>query len=86
MVNLSLMLLFCLALAVFAVQNTATVPIHFLLWTSQSFSLAMLVILSAAIGAALAFLLSIPTHLRRRSKLKARERELRELRDAAGKH
>ena len=86
MVNLSLMLIFCLALAIFAVQNTATVQIHFLLWKSQMFPLSILVIASATIGALLAFLLSIPTHTHRRRKLKERERELDELRDALGKH
>jgi len=86
MVSLSLMLIFCLALAIFAVQNTAAVQLQFLLWKTQTFPLSILVILSATIGALLAFLLSIPTHTDRRRKLKQRERELQELRDALGKH
>jgi len=51
-----------------------------------AFSLAILVILCASIGAFLAFFVSIPTHHRRRKQLKQRERELEELRDAISKH
>jgi lipopolysaccharide assembly protein A len=85
-INLILMLVFALALGVFAVQNPTAVQLHFLRWTSQSFSLSILVILSAAVGAVLAFVLSIPTHHNRRKKLKQKERELQDLRDAIGKH
>ena len=86
MTSLILILLFCLALAIFTVQNTMPMPIHFLWWKSQNFSLSILVLLSATVGAVLAFLVSIPTHAGRRKKLKQRERELEELRDAIGKH
>ena len=86
MINLILMLLFALALAVFAVQNTITVQLHFLWWKSQAFSLSILVILSAAVGAVLSFFLSIPAHHDRRKKLKQKERELQDLRDAISKH
>ena len=86
MINLILMLLFAFALAVFAVQNTITVQLHFLWWRSQNFSLSILVILSAAVGAVLAFFISIPTHRHRRKQLKQKDRELQDLRDAIGKH
>ena len=86
MTSLILMLLFCLGLAIFAVQNTGTIQLHFLMWKSQDFSLSVLVILSATVGAILSFLMSIPTHAQRYRKLKQRERELSELRDAIGKH
>ncbi len=86
MVHLSLMLLFCLALAIFAVQNTATVQLQFLIWKTQTFPLSILVISSSMVGVLLAFLLSIPTHSDRKRKLKQRERELDELRDVIGKH
>jgi uncharacterized integral membrane protein len=86
MFSLILMMLFCLALAIFAVQNTTVVQIHFALWKTQNVSVAMLVVASAAIGMILSFFLSIPTHHRRRKQLKAREKELQDLRDAIGKH
>ena len=86
MINLILMLTFALALGVFAVQNPTAVPLRFIKWSTQSFSLSILVIISAAVGAALAFFLSIPTHHQRRRQLKQKERELQDLRDAIGKH
>jgi putative membrane protein len=86
MIHLILTLIFCVALAIFAVQNNTPVQLQFLMWKSQNCSIAVLVILSAAIGAILAFFASIPTHHRRRRQLKQRERELEELRDAISKH
>ena len=86
MIQLIAMLIFCLALAVFAVQNTAPMQIQFLWWKPQHFSPAVLALFSASVGAVLAFLISIPTHHRRRKQLKQRERELEELRDAISKH
>ncbi len=86
MINLILMLVFTLALAIFAVQNTATVQLQFLKWKSLNFPLAVLVIISAAGGALLAFLMSLPVHHKRHRKLKEKERELSDLKDAIGKH
>ncbi|OGR90931.1 MAG: hypothetical protein A2992_04025 [Elusimicrobia bacterium RIFCSPLOWO2_01_FULL_59_12] len=86
MINLILMLAFSLAIALFAVQNTATVQLQFLTWKAQSFPVAILVILSAAAGAALAFLLSLPIQHKRRKQLKQKERELSDLKDAISKH
>ena len=80
------MIVFLLALAIFAVQNTQTVPLHFLCLKTQTFSLALLVLLSAAVGMILTFFLSLPTHHKRRKMLKQRERELKDLKDAIGKH
>jgi putative membrane protein len=85
-INLILMLLFALALAVFAVQNTIPVQLHFLWWKSLNFSLSILVIISAAVGAVLTFFISIPTHHSRRKQIKQKERELQDLRDAISKH
>lgn len=86
MINLILMLVFTLAIAIFAVQNTATIPLQFLKWKSPAFPIAILVIISAAGGAALAFLMSLPVHHKRHRKLKDKERELSDLKDAIGKH
>ena len=86
MFSLVLMMIFCMALAIFAVQNTATIQLHFLWWTSQTVSVAILVVFSAATGMVLTFFLSIPTHHKRRKQLKEREKELSDLRDAIGKH
>jgi uncharacterized integral membrane protein len=85
-INLGLMLLFCLAIAIFAAQNTLSIPLKFLGWTSPNFSVAILVILSASIGVLLTFFLSIPTHHRRRKLLKEKDRELADLKDALNKH
>jgi uncharacterized integral membrane protein len=85
-INLGLMLVFCLAIAIFAVQNTTTVPLKFLMWSSPNFSIAVLVILSASIGVLLTFFLSIPTHQHRRKLLKQKDRELSDLKDALNKH
>ncbi len=79
------MMLFCIALALFAIQNTATVQVRFLIWHSQDISLALLVLVSTGIGMLLSFLLSLPTHHRRRQTLKQREKELSDLREAIGK-
>jgi putative membrane protein len=86
MFSLILMLIFCLALAIFAVQNTAPIQLHFLWWTSQTLSLAIVVVMSTALGMFLTLLVSIPTLHRRRRALKQKERELSDLRDAVGKH
>jgi uncharacterized integral membrane protein len=86
MFSLVVMLIVSLVLAVFAVQNTATVQLQFLIWHTQNFSIAVLVVLSAGIGAFLMFCMSIPTHHRKHKQLRQREKELSELRDAIGRH
>jgi uncharacterized integral membrane protein len=86
LINLVLMLAFCMAVALFAVQNTTRVPLRFLWWHTDSFSLAILVIVSTAVGVILSFFMSIPVHTRRRRQLKQKERELSELKDAITKH
>ncbi len=87
MFSLILMTLFCLALAIFAVQNTATAQIHFLFWKTQNLSVAILVLASSGIGMILSFILALPTHHQRNKKLKQREKELSDLREAiGGKH
>jgi uncharacterized integral membrane protein len=85
-ISVILMMLFCLAIAIFAVQNTTVVPLKFLIWQTPGISLAMLVVASAGLGMILSFFLSIPTHHKRRKQLKQREKELSDLRDAIGKH
>jgi uncharacterized integral membrane protein len=86
MMNLVLMLIFCLAMAIFAVQNTMRVPLKFLGWQAPSFSLAILVVVSTGVGMVLSFFMSLPLHSHRRKQLKQKERELSELKDAITKH
>ena len=86
MVKMVLLLLFSLALAFFAIENNVPVQIQFLHWKSQGSSLALVILLSAAVGAILALVASFPTHWRRRRRLRKMERELAELRDSMTTH
>jgi uncharacterized integral membrane protein len=81
MFNAILTLLFCLAIAIFAAQNTAPVQLRFLSWRSQDVSLALVIILSVAVGATLALLGMVPAFHRRRRELVKRTQELDDLRD-----
>ncbi|MBO8159944.1 lipopolysaccharide assembly protein LapA domain-containing protein [Thermosyntropha sp.] len=49
-------LIFILAVAIFVFQNTATVTVHFLKWTSPEVSLAVVVLVAALAGAVITFL------------------------------
>ena len=79
--KLIFLVLFAVALAVFASQNTALVQLQFLAWKSQQISLALIIIVSVAAGAALAVAVSIPMHHRRRKELALKKREVEELRE-----
>ena len=65
MVTLTLALLLALATALFALQNTDTVIIQFLLWHYQT-SLVLVILGSFTSGVALAILASVGGRLRRR--------------------
>ena len=84
MVKLALWLIFAGALALFCFQNTALVHLQFLSWTSHDVSLAFVIIVSAAIGAILALIASIPTHHRRWRHLNKTRQELHDLRERLG--
>jgi uncharacterized integral membrane protein len=86
MVKMILLLLFSLALASFAIENNVPVQIRFLFWKSQGLSLALVILLSAAVGAILALVAGFPTHWRRHRRLRKVERELEELRDSTTTH
>jgi putative membrane protein len=75
------LLIFALLVVLFASQNTAMVHLHFLAWKSQDISLALVIIASAALGAVLALVASIPTHRRRSKELAAKRREVDDLRE-----
>jgi lipopolysaccharide assembly protein A len=49
---------------IFALQNTETVEVSFLIWTFES-SLALVVLISLALGALISFLASSPSMLRK---------------------
>ncbi len=67
-------LFFLLSIAVFVFQNTNLVTVHFLKWTSPEISLAVVVIISACIGALITFL----TDTFRQFKMARRIKELTE--------
>jgi uncharacterized integral membrane protein len=77
---LILTLAFAVVIAIFAVQNTASTTISFLTWHVENLAISVLVLIAAAIGAAMALVLSTPHeltsrlhHRSTRQKLKAAE-------------
>ncbi|MBV9359208.1 MAG: LapA family protein [Chloroflexi bacterium] len=77
---LILTLAFAVVIAIFAVQNTASTTISFLAWHVENMAISVLVLIAAAIGAAMALVLSTPHeltsrlhHRSTRQKLKAAE-------------
>jgi uncharacterized integral membrane protein len=78
--KLIFLLLFAVLLAIFASQNTSLVHLEFLGWKSHEVSLALIIILSAALGAIASLIASLPVHHRRQRALRAKSRELEELR------
>ncbi|MGE5483939.1 MAG: LapA family protein [Ignavibacteriales bacterium] len=80
--------LFALAVALFAVQNSATVSIRVVAWMVET-SLVLVIIGSAALGAVSAMLLGLPGTIRLRlkvreyeGKVKRLEAEVKELKNA----
>lgn len=64
MATLFLAFLLALLTAVFALQNTAPATVRFLIWEYES-SLVIVILASAALGSALAFVLSLGPRWRR---------------------
>lgn len=65
------------AVAVFALQNPASVVVRFLLWEAQG-SLALIVLASAGAGLLVALLFGVPEILAARWRIRSLERHLEE--------
>lgn len=61
---LILALLFAILVSVFAIQNTAVVPVRLFIWTLDAVSVSVLILASAATGAVAAFLLGVGRMIR----------------------
>jgi uncharacterized integral membrane protein len=64
-----------LAIAIFALQNTAQVAVRFLVWQAQG-PLAVMVLASATVGALVALLVGIPEILTARYRIRDLEHRL----------
>ncbi len=71
-------LVLAVAVALFAIQNNAPVQVRLLVWTFES-SLVVVILSSAALGAALAVFLGLPGAFRIRWRLKEQLAKVREL-------
>jgi uncharacterized integral membrane protein len=81
-----LALAFSIVIAIFAVQNTTPVAVSFLAWRADSVAVSVLVLISAALGAAAMLFLGLARevrlHLRHRAtaqQLRAAQRRVTEL-------
>jgi lipopolysaccharide assembly protein A len=57
-------LFFALVIALFAIQNTAPVPVNFLFWRVEGIAIAVLVLAATAFGALLTYLLGVARRVR----------------------
>lgn len=71
-------LVLAVAVALFAIQNNAPVQVRLLAWTFES-SLVVVILASAALGAALAAFLGVPGAFRLRWRLREQSARVREL-------
>lgn len=78
--KLIFILIFALALALFAAENTTLVSVHFLLWRSRPIPLALLIVSSVGTGALAALIATWPMRLRNRRELAKHRREIEALR------
>ncbi len=80
MFRLSLVLALSIALlaVVFALQNAYLITIQFLFWQSQG-SLALVLLLTAGLGAIAGLLVSVPTIVNRNRKIHAQRKRIEEL-------
>ena len=72
-----LALLFSIVIAIFAVQNTTAVTVSFLTFTVQNVAVSVLVLISAALGAAAMSLLGVAREVRLRWQHRAVSQQLR---------
>jgi putative membrane protein len=76
---LILSLVLAILIALFAIQNAGPATLTFGFWSVQT-SLVVVILVSAAVGAAMASLLGLPGWIRDRRRLRAQGRELEVLR------
>jgi putative membrane protein len=74
-------LVFSVGIAVFAVQNTTPVPVQFLGWRAEAVAASVLVLVSAALGAAVMLLFGAAREVQLRLRLRAQGHELSTSRD-----
>lgn len=72
-----LIVLFALAVALFALQNAAPVRVSFLVWESQEAPLAAVILISVAAGVVLVSLIGFVQRWRLRSRIRQLEAQLR---------
>ena len=72
-----LALLFSIVIAIFAVQNTTAVTVSFLTFTVQNVAVSVLVLISAALGAAAMLLFGLSREVRLRWQHRAVSQQLR---------
>ncbi len=70
-------LAFAIVIAIFAVQNTTPVSVSFVVWRVDSLAVSVLVLISAALGAALMLLLSLWREVRMRLQARSLGQQLR---------
>jgi putative membrane protein len=78
---LVLALVFSVGIAVFAVQNTTPVPVQFLGWRAEAVAASVLVLVSAALGAAVTLLFGAAREVQLRLRLRAQGHELTSTRE-----
>jgi putative membrane protein len=69
-------LIFAVGIAIFAVQNTTPVPVHFLGWRSDALAASVLVLISAALGAATTLLFGVAREVKLRLRLRSQGKQL----------
>lgn len=73
-----LSLLIAVLAVVFALQNTMTVPVAFLVWNTQG-SLALILLIAFIAGLLVAFFASLPSQFRDKWRLRGHRKRLNEL-------
>jgi putative membrane protein len=69
-------LLFAVAIAVFAVQNTTPVAVAFLVWRADAMATSVLVLVAATLGGGLAMLLGGAREIQLRWRLRSQAQQL----------
>ena len=72
-----LALAFSIVIAIFAVQNTTPVPLRFLTFSADEVAVSVLVLISAAMGAAIILLLGISREVSLRWRLRSQGQQLK---------
>ena len=72
-----LALAFSIVIAIFAVQNTTPVPLRFLTYSAENVAVSVLVLISAALGAAAILVLGISREASLRWRLHAQGQQLK---------